>query len=122
MKKLIFAAVVVLLAISSLVSCDFFAHVKYDVAVSYAVCYPDTVIQYDTVFTCDAPAEDYENEPVKVYTSSYKGSNFVAIRPGWNDFSATTAPIRVLRFKNIDEHKGNLSRSEEEFIRKCYNK
>ena len=122
MKKLIYAAVMVLLAISSLVSCDFFAHVKYDVAVSYAVCYPDTVIQYDTVFICDALAEDYENEPVKVYTSSYKGSNFVAIRPGRNDFSATTAPIRVLRFKNIDAYDGKLSRSEEEFIRKCYNK
>ncbi len=73
---------------------------NYKVYCKYQVCYPDTTITYDTIFNCryDRYLEDTD---VKVYTSSYKGTNYIQIHPGSNSVVYTTSPIRIVSFKKV---------------------
>jgi len=94
MKKII----LVLLACFCLTSC--WTYTKYKVNCKYQVCYPDTTITYDTIFNCRY--DSYLDDSIfKVYTSSYKGTNYINIYPGGISVVYTTSPIRIISYKKL---------------------
>lgn len=84
-----------------LFSCDIRDY-NYKVNCVYDVVYNDTTIRYDTIFNCSTTVHR-SNEPLEVYTYSNKGSNYIHISPGWNNKIFTTAQIRLISYKKIDE-------------------
>jgi len=95
MKKIL----LVLFICFCITSCCTF--VRYKVNCKYQVCYPDTTITYDTIFNCRY--DSYLDDSIfKVYTSSYKGTNYIRIHPGDYYVSATTCPIRLISYKKIE--------------------
>ena len=94
MKKIL----LVLFMCFCLTSC--WTYEKYKVNCKYQVCYPDTTITYDTIFNCRY--DPYVEDTIfKVYTSSYKGTNYIIIYPGSNYVSYTTCPIRIISYKKL---------------------
>ena len=96
MKKLF----LILLTCFSLIAC-WNDTITYKVNCKYSVSYPDTTIIYDTIFNCNY--QIYENDTTFIVcATSYKGTNYIAISPGFNCRANTTAPIRIISYKKIE--------------------
>lgn len=95
MKKIL----LVLFVCFCLTSC--WTEVKYKVSCKYQICYPDTTITYDTIFNCMYNTYLEDTTTFKVFTSSYKGTNYIQIYPGNNSKVYTTSPIRLISFKKL---------------------
>ena len=96
MKKI----VIILISLFCLISCCLTTN--YDMQVEYEICYPDTIMKFNKVFHCKGSTDDVEDGNINVYSSSYKGTNYIRITPGdWNEFERTTCPVRVLSYKRI---------------------
>lgn len=84
-----------------LFSCDT-GDYKYKVNCVYDVVYNDTTIRYDTIFNCSTTVHR-STEPLEVSTYSNKGTNYIYILPGCNYKQFTTAQIRIVSYKKIEE-------------------
>lgn len=84
-----------------LFSCDIRDY-NYKANVVYDVVYIDTTIRYDTIFNCRT-LMTHKDEPVIAYSYSNRGTNWVIITPGSNFKHSTTAQIRVISYKKIEE-------------------
>lgn len=84
-----------------LFSCDSRDY-NYKVNCVYDVVYNDTTIRYDTIFNCSTTVHR-STEPLEVSTYSNKGTNYIYILPGCNYEEFTTAQIRIVSYKKIEE-------------------
>lgn len=83
------------------ISCDIRDY-NYKVNCVYDVVYNDTTIRYDTIFNCSTTVHR-STEPLEVSTYSNKGTNYIYILPGCNYKQFTTAQIRIVSYKKIEE-------------------
>lgn len=97
MKKLL----IFFVSIFCLFSCDIRDY-NYKANVVYDVVYNDTTIRYDTIFNCST-LMCHKDEPVVARSYSNRGTNWVLITPSSNFKHSTTAQIRVVSYKKIEE-------------------
>ena len=97
-------SVVFIFTAISICSCKGLCKKYYETYVAYEIVYPDSTVWVDTVFNCECFEKDFEDYSFKVYTSSFRGSNYIRVQPGaWNEFSNTTCPIRIIKSEMLNK-------------------